>query len=235
MRPVRNIQWPSMERVHNDKLSYLFVYLNWDATVKFHLTNLQNIFFIFYKQVWESWSAGRFCEWTISGVYSILHFIWSSGGILLFTLCRYFKILIQVWLYVPSAVNMNVTIYWVFWGISIPLSVALNFGGLKKLKLPTCCEGHFFHFIPLFSIMSKEEANVFENRSSFFHKSHFKWFICINYNIFGFCLFWQRALHPPEVKHERLFIVSVLGFFVNLIGIFVFHHGSAAGIRCIPI
>lgn len=39
----------------------------------------------------------------------------------------------------------------------------------------------------------------------------------------------ERALHPPEVKHERLFIVSVLGFFVNLIGIFVFHHGSAAG------
>ena len=32
------------------------------------------------------------------------------------------------------------------------------------------------------------------------------------------------------MKHERLFIVSVLGFFVNLIGIFVFHHGSAAGI-----
>lgn len=42
-------------------------------------------------------------------------------------------------------------------------------------------------------------------------------------------MFSQRALHPPEVKHERLFIVSVLGFFVNLIGIFVFHHGSAAG------
>ena len=40
---------------------------------------------------------------------------------------------------------------------------------------------------------------------------------------------FQRALHPPEVKHERLFVVSVLGFFVNLIGIFVFHHGAAAG------
>lgn len=39
----------------------------------------------------------------------------------------------------------------------------------------------------------------------------------------------QRALHPPEVKHERLFVVSVLGFFVNLIGIFVFHHGGASG------
>lgn len=39
----------------------------------------------------------------------------------------------------------------------------------------------------------------------------------------------ERALHPPEVKHERLFVVSVLGFFVNLIGIFVFHHGGASG------
>lgn len=39
----------------------------------------------------------------------------------------------------------------------------------------------------------------------------------------------ERALHPPEVKHERLFIVSVLGFFVNLIGIFVFQHGGASG------
>lgn len=39
----------------------------------------------------------------------------------------------------------------------------------------------------------------------------------------------ERALHPPEVKHERLFVVSVLGFFVNLVGIFVFHHGGAAG------
>ncbi|KAK3747567.1 hypothetical protein QZH41_015795, partial [Actinostola sp. cb2023] len=36
----------------------------------------------------------------------------------------------------------------------------------------------------------------------------------------------ERALHPPEVKHERLFVVSVLGLFVNLIGIFVFHHGQ---------
>ncbi|XP_031555001.1 zinc transporter 7-like [Actinia tenebrosa] len=36
----------------------------------------------------------------------------------------------------------------------------------------------------------------------------------------------ERALHPPEVKHERLFIISVLGLFVNLIGIFVFQHGQ---------
>ena len=32
---------------------------------------------------------------------------------------------------------------------------------------------------------------------------------------------------PPEVSHERLFVISVMGFFVNLIGIFVFNHGGA--------
>ena len=37
----------------------------------------------------------------------------------------------------------------------------------------------------------------------------------------------ERAMEPPEVKHERLFVVSVLGFIVNLIGIFVFQHGGA--------
>lgn len=37
----------------------------------------------------------------------------------------------------------------------------------------------------------------------------------------------ERAMEPPEVKHERLFVVSVLGFLVNLIGIFVFQHGGA--------
>ena len=31
---------------------------------------------------------------------------------------------------------------------------------------------------------------------------------------------------PPEVHHERLFLISVLGFIVNLIGIFVFQHGG---------
>ncbi|EDO29786.1 predicted protein, partial [Nematostella vectensis] len=36
----------------------------------------------------------------------------------------------------------------------------------------------------------------------------------------------ERVFHPPEVKHERLFVVSVLGFLVNLVGIFVFHHGQ---------
>ena len=28
------------------------------------------------------------------------------------------------------------------------------------------------------------------------------------------------------MEHERLFLVSVLGFIVNIIGIFVFHHGG---------
>ncbi len=32
---------------------------------------------------------------------------------------------------------------------------------------------------------------------------------------------------PPEVSHERLFVISCLGFIVNLIGIFVFNHGGA--------
>ena len=31
---------------------------------------------------------------------------------------------------------------------------------------------------------------------------------------------------PPEVSHERLFLISCLGFIVNLIGIFVFQHGG---------
>lgn len=34
---------------------------------------------------------------------------------------------------------------------------------------------------------------------------------------------------PPEIHHERLFVVSVLGFIVNLVGIFVFKHGGDHG------
>ena len=37
----------------------------------------------------------------------------------------------------------------------------------------------------------------------------------------------ERAIEPPEVKHERLFLISVLGLLVNLVGIFVFQHGGA--------
>ncbi|XP_046997009.1 zinc transporter 7 [Schistocerca americana] len=35
----------------------------------------------------------------------------------------------------------------------------------------------------------------------------------------------ERAIEPPEVKHERLFVVSVLGLVVNLVGIYAFQHG----------
>ncbi len=34
---------------------------------------------------------------------------------------------------------------------------------------------------------------------------------------------------PPEIHHERLFVISVLGFIVNLVGIFVFQHGGDHG------
>lgn len=37
----------------------------------------------------------------------------------------------------------------------------------------------------------------------------------------------ERTFEPPEVHHDRLFLISVLGFIVNLIGIFVFQHGGA--------
>ncbi|KAJ1171640.1 hypothetical protein NDU88_003500 [Pleurodeles waltl] len=36
----------------------------------------------------------------------------------------------------------------------------------------------------------------------------------------------ERALEPPDVHHERLLPVSILGFLVNLVGIFVFQHGG---------
>lgn len=39
----------------------------------------------------------------------------------------------------------------------------------------------------------------------------------------------ERAIEPPEVKHERLFVVSVLGLLVNLVGIYAFQHGHAHG------
>ena len=40
---------------------------------------------------------------------------------------------------------------------------------------------------------------------------------------------FERLIEPPEVKHERLFLVSVAGFIVNLIGIFIFGHGTGHG------
>ncbi|XP_062509376.1 zinc transporter 7-like [Corticium candelabrum] len=37
----------------------------------------------------------------------------------------------------------------------------------------------------------------------------------------------ERFFEPPEVRHERLLFISVGGFLVNMIGVFVFHHGHA--------
>lgn len=39
----------------------------------------------------------------------------------------------------------------------------------------------------------------------------------------------ERAIEPPEVKHERLFLISVLGLLVNFVGIFAFQHGHSHG------
>ncbi|XP_014611764.1 PREDICTED: zinc transporter 7 [Polistes canadensis] len=39
----------------------------------------------------------------------------------------------------------------------------------------------------------------------------------------------ERAIEPPEIKHERLFAVSLLGLLVNLIGIYAFQHGHGHG------
>jgi len=39
----------------------------------------------------------------------------------------------------------------------------------------------------------------------------------------------ERLVEPPEVKHERLLVVSILGLLVNLVGIFVFQHGGDHG------
>ena len=45
-----------------------------------------------------------------------------------------------------------------------------------------------------------------------------------------FVVVLQRIFEPPEVKHDRLFLVSVIGFIVNLIGVFAFHgHGHSHG------
>ena len=37
----------------------------------------------------------------------------------------------------------------------------------------------------------------------------------------------ERAIEPPEIKHERLLLVSVLGLLVNLVGIYALNHGHA--------
>ncbi|KAJ3365624.1 putative zinc transporter msc2 [Allomyces javanicus] len=39
----------------------------------------------------------------------------------------------------------------------------------------------------------------------------------------------ERLVHPPEMNTDRLLIVAVFGFIVNMIGIFSFHHGHGHG------
>lgn len=39
---------------------------------------------------------------------------------------------------------------------------------------------------------------------------------------------FERLVEPPEVHHERLLPVSVMGFIVNIIGIWIFNHGGGA-------
>jgi len=39
----------------------------------------------------------------------------------------------------------------------------------------------------------------------------------------------ERSFEPPHVHHDRLFFVSILGFIVNLIGIFCFSHAHSHG------
>merc|ERR1719427_648257 len=46
-------------------------------------------------------------------------------------------------------------------------------------------------------------------------------------NIIGHAV--ERLVEPPEVKHERLLVVSILGFFVNLVGIYFFHEHHGGG------
>lgn len=42
------------------------------------------------------------------------------------------------------------------------------------------------------------------------------------------CMFaTQRSFEPPTVHHDRLMLISVAGFVVNLIGLFAFQHGGA--------
>lgn len=40
---------------------------------------------------------------------------------------------------------------------------------------------------------------------------------------------FQRTFHPPEVKHDHLYIVSVAGLIVNIIGIVALHYSHSHG------
>ena len=36
----------------------------------------------------------------------------------------------------------------------------------------------------------------------------------------------ERLFAPPDVQHDRVLVVSIIGLIVNLIGIFIFQHGG---------
>ena len=46
----------------------------------------------------------------------------------------------------------------------------------------------------------------------------------ISLNLFHEAL--ERLFEPPEIKSDRLLVVSIAGFLVNLVGIFAFEHGG---------
>ena len=47
--------------------------------------------------------------------------------------------------------------------------------------------------------------------------------LSVTHSMFG----TQRSFEPPTVHHDRLMLISVAGFVVNLIGLFAFQHGGA--------
>ncbi|XP_057339282.1 zinc transporter 7 [Microplitis mediator] len=50
--------------------------------------------------------------------------------------------------------------------------------------------------------------------------------------VLAYCIMsaaFERLFEPPEVKHEKLFVVSVLGLLVNLVGVYAFQHGHSHG------
>ena len=87
-----------------------------------------------------------------------------------------------------------------------------SYGYVRAETLAGFINGLFLLFISFF-IFSEVKSEYF----------------LLNYVIYNLIISQavERLVEPPEVKHERLLVVSVLGFLVNLVGIFVFQHGGA--------
>jgi len=49
--------------------------------------------------------------------------------------------------------------------------------------------------------------------------------------IFIACSVWQRFFNPNEIQSGLMLTVAVIGLFVNIIGIFLLHHGSKKNIN----